>query len=66
VDVKKWSVLPWEIETGEPYKGVKLMDQKQIKDRQPDEEKKLKKWDKFYEHSNELPNKRLFKFDTSE
>jgi len=64
--VKRWSVLPWERETGEPYRGVKLLEQRGQKERLPDEERKLKKWDKFLEHQNELPNKRLFKYDTSE
>jgi jouberin len=37
-----------------------------IEDRQPEDVRKLKRWDKFVEHNNELPTKRLYKYDTSE
>jgi len=30
VTKKKWSILPWEIETGEKYEGLKMLPQKTL------------------------------------
>ena len=37
-----------------------------VEDRQPEDMRKLRKWDKFLEYNNELPNKRIYKYDTAE